>query len=377
MKLKNILAGFMAAVTAVSTFLCVSLSANSANTFVLVNDVAEQICERKDYSTLKNGESINIKLKNPQELYDYNSNKILSGGWYYKIPVSSNGRVVINITANGGSGKNVCFINSEIKNYKYKSLEDSNDFITTQIGEECYGYILYGNKNEFPKVNQHQNDDILVYYAALQCKDYSGTFTFDVKKGNYFFAIYPDDEIGDATLTVTYPSAKENGTDDSKSVSISTVTVSPISNNTYTGKAITPIVTVKDGDKKLVKSTDYTVSYKNNTKIGTATVTISGKGDYTGTKTLTFKIVPKKVKLTGKSSGTKENLSWKKSAGAAGYEVYRSIDGGKFTRLTATKTLKYTAKLTAGKSYKFKVRPYATVNGKKVYGSWSNVVSVK
>lgn len=154
-------------------------------------------------------------------------------------------------------------------------------------------------------------------------------------------------------------------------------TISKISDKAYTGKAIKPSVTVKDGDKKLVKGTDYTVSYKNNTKIGTATVTVTGKGDYTGTKTLTFKIVPKKVKMTGKSSGANEALSWKKSAGAAGYEVYSSVSGGKFTKLTTTKNLKYSAKLTSGKNYKFKVRPYAVVNGKKVYGSWSNVVTVK
>ncbi len=62
----------------------------------------------------------------------------------------------------------------------------------------------------------------------------------------------------------------------------------------YTGKALKPGVTVKikvDGKTvTLVNGTDYTVTYANNVKVGTATVTVKGKGNYTGTITLTFKI---------------------------------------------------------------------------------------
>ncbi len=180
-------------------------------------------------------------------------------------------------------------------------------------------------------------------------------------------------DYGNFTWKIIIEPGDNNSVKSSKK--ISDLQFSSIKNQAYSGKAIKPTVTVKDGDKKLVNGTDYTVSYKNNTNIGTATVTITGKGDYTGTKTLTFKIVPKKVALTGKASGAKETLSWKKSAGATGYVVYRSVDGGKFTKLATTKSLKYTAKLTSGKKYQFKVRPYTTVNGSKVYGSWSNIVS--
>ncbi|MDO4308556.1 MAG: leucine-rich repeat protein [Eubacteriales bacterium] len=78
---------------------------------------------------------------------------------------------------------------------------------------------------------------------------------------------------------------------------ISGATVSAIAAQTYTGKALTPAVTVKLNGKTLKKGTDYTVTYKNNIKVGTATVTITGKGNYTGTIKKTFKIVyavPKK-----------------------------------------------------------------------------------
>lgn len=68
-------------------------------------------------------------------------------------------------------------------------------------------------------------------------------------------------------------------------------TISAIANQSYTGKAITPKPVVKLSGKTLKEGTDYTLSYKNNVNIGTATVTVTGKGNYTGTKSATFKIV--------------------------------------------------------------------------------------
>ena len=59
---------------------------------------------------------------------------------------------------------------------------------------------------------------------------------------------------------------------------------------TATGDALTPAVTVRHGDTVLAAGTDYTVTYANNTAVGTATVTITGMGNYTGTLTATFAI---------------------------------------------------------------------------------------
>lgn len=58
----------------------------------------------------------------------------------------------------------------------------------------------------------------------------------------------------------------------------------------YDGKAKTPAVAVKDGTKTLKAGTDYALSYKNNTKVGTAKVILTGKGSYTGTAERTFAI---------------------------------------------------------------------------------------
>ncbi len=59
---------------------------------------------------------------------------------------------------------------------------------------------------------------------------------------------------------------------------------------TYTGSALKPAPTVTLKGKILTQGTDYTVAYANNTNAGTATVTVTGKGSYTGSATSTFKI---------------------------------------------------------------------------------------
>ncbi len=64
-----------------------------------------------------------------------------------------------------------------------------------------------------------------------------------------------------------------------------------IASQTYSGNAITPDVTVKDGTKTLIKDTDYTVKYTDNINTGTANVTVTGKGNYansTGTSSFTI-----------------------------------------------------------------------------------------
>ena len=77
-----------------------------------------------------------------------------------------------------------------------------------------------------------------------------------------------------------------------------TLAIEPIPDQTYTGKAIKPEVVVTFGSRTLVKGKDYTLSYKNNKKIAAQkdakapTVTIKGKGSYTGSVTETFNIVP-------------------------------------------------------------------------------------
>ena len=72
--------------------------------------------------------------------------------------------------------------------------------------------------------------------------------------------------------------------------SVSTFSVTGISNRTYNGAAQTQAPVVKLGSRTLAAGTDYTVSYSNNINAGTAAVTITGKGNYAGTVSKTFTI---------------------------------------------------------------------------------------
>lgn len=72
--------------------------------------------------------------------------------------------------------------------------------------------------------------------------------------------------------------------------SVNTLTVEPVTTKIYDGKAYKPSVIVKNGESTLTAGKDYTLSYKNNTKAGTATITINGKGNYTGSRKVSASI---------------------------------------------------------------------------------------
>ena len=149
----------------------------------------------------------------------------------------------------------------------------------------------------------------------------------------------------------------------------------------YNGTSKTPAIKITHNENTLKKDTDYTVSYKNNKAIGTATATIKGKGNYTGTKTLTFKINPARVtsfKQSAEYSASTIKMSWKKVSGAAGYAVYRGTSKNGTYKLIKTVTANSCSNsgLKAGSKYYYKVRAYKTVNGKKVYGDYSESISM-
>ena len=87
-----------------------------------------------------------------------------------------------------------------------------------------------------------------------------------------------------------------------------------ISDQTYTGKALTPVTTVTLDGKTLVKDKDYTVTYSNNINVGTATVTITGCGAYTGTIQKTFKILSAPQPTTSESPYNASDIAPEKPA---------------------------------------------------------------
>ena len=99
--------------------------------------------------------------------------------------------------------------------------------------------------------------------------------------------------VGTATVTITgkgnYTGTK-TATFTINKASISSATVSGMLAKTYTGSVITQSPTVTVGERTLISGTDYSLSYKDNINVGTATITITGMGNYTGVTSATFTI---------------------------------------------------------------------------------------
>lgn len=133
---------------------------------------------------------------------------------------------------------------------------------------------------------------------------------------------------------------------------ISGASVSGISDKTHTGKAITQSPIVKVGSSVLTNGTDYTVAYKNNINAGTATATITGKGNYTGSISRNFKILraANRLKCKGKTVTVKYNKIKKKAQ-----------------RLSVTKAIKFANKGQGKKIYTLSSAKKGKKNFKKKF----------
>ena len=160
-------------------------------------------------------------------------------------------------------------------------------------------------------------------------------------------------------------------------------TVSVASSVSFTGSNITPSVTVKVAGRTLTSGTDYTVSYSNNKNVGTSNVYVYGKGNYSGSLSAKFDIVPAKQqiqKLETKYKGF--YIDWAQKGSATGYDIEYSVNsnmsGAVSKHLTANKPDTLTVSgLSGDKTYYVRVRSYTNVNGKVYYGAWSDVKSIK
>lgn len=107
-----------------------------------------------------------------------------------------------------------------------------------------------------------------------------------------------EDEGANPNYTVTMKDGTLKVTQ--KTLSDSDVTIDAIPDQTYTGQAIEPEVTVNG-----YSTADYDVTYENNIRVGTATATVRFKGNYTGTASKTFQITPKALTVSGVAASNK------------------------------------------------------------------------
>ena len=205
--------------------------------------------------------------------------------------------------------------------------------------------------------------------------------------------------------------------------SLKRCTVSAIGSQIYKGSALTPKPTVKFGSAVLKEGTDYTLSWSNNAKVGTGSVTITGLNNYFASVTVNFKIVapaptatptpkptatptpkptatptPKPTATpTPKPTATPTpkptlsrptaklatawnsvTISWKRVANAQSYIIYRQTGSGRYTKLKTlnSRTFSYKdTKVLVGTKYTYRVRACRKVGSSYIYSAYARAVS--
>ena len=138
------------------------------------------------------------------------------------------------------------------------------------------------------------------------------------------------------------------------------------------------------GGKSLKKNKEFKVQYEDNVEVGTGKLTVTGVGEYSGTLTAEFPIVPKKVKmkkLIKCKSGFE--VSWKSSGPNDGFEIQYATDPDfiKPTIMKIDDSESFSAQvegLEVGTEYFVRIRAYKneTETGKTYNSNWSDVKSV-
>ena len=145
----------------------------------------------------------------------------------------------------------------------------------------------------------------------------------------------------------------------------------------YDGKEVKPEVTVLLEDTTLSEGTDYRLEYQNNNRVGEASVSVTGIGNYTDTKTVSFQIVEKQkepaapvvekldtVNITSIANAKKGiKLTWNRVSGAQGYIIYRAYGKGGYKAIKtvtngATAAYTDTGATTNGGKYTYAVCAY-------------------
>ena len=252
------------------------------------------------------------------EVKDASENKIaVNGGWYsgaaasFVMPrsaVTVTPSFTNNLTAEGNDGLYINMpktgsINAEIpaKVKSFKVYDDggkNGNYSTNGKGTlsltapEGYLLELSGSVVIEPPYSSTKIYDYLNVYdgagktAKVLKENVTGTVSLEsVRSTGNSMTLYFESDVSSVRsgLDLTVTLFKQ----------LTGMAVANIASQIYTGSAICPDVVVTDGQKTLVKNTDYTVTYSDNINIGTATVTITGIGDYAGEVVKTFRIVSK------------------------------------------------------------------------------------
>lgn len=205
-------------------------------------------------------------------------------------------------------------------------------------------------------------------------------------------------------------SYRQNYTGTRQMTSVKLCNLSDIPEQIFSGNAVTPKPTVKYGSATLQEGTDYVLSWADNTKTGTGSVTVTGINKYFASQTLTFKIsapaptvtptpkptntptpkptstpAPAVVKLTApaikaSTSWNSCTLRWNRVKNSQNYILYRKTNSGKYAKiktLNANTTSYKDTKITIGNKYSYVIRASRKTSSGYIYSPTSKAVTVK
>ena len=169
-------------------------------------------------------------------------------------------------------------------------------------------------------INDYETD--IMFWLKIKAKEGYINGSYDISA-----SVLNEQEGNFAYLTKGVPVYFDNGTvqltgGSDKLTSANTEISGINASYEYTGSAIIPNPTVVYNGKTLKRGTDYEVSYKDNTDIGSATVTITGTGSYIGSVETKFEITKKAVEITVPTT------SYTKKYGEAAFSLGAAVDSG-------------------------------------------------
>ena len=268
----------------------------------------------------------------------------------------------INITKNLSTKMADAFL-TDIKNAGYiTGIYTNKDFSDKYFESD----LLYANNLWIAQYNQE-----CTYNKPYMMWQYTETGTIN-DIGTSSNPVYFD-------MNYTYLKPTNCSIAESK-IDLSSASSNNIDDVTYTGNPIEPNVVLTLDNKTLKLDEDYTITYSNNTSVGTGEIIINGINRYTGTKTISFKINPQTISNVSLNSKTINSItfSWDKIDNITGYEVY------KYDEFSNTYTLldtisdnsinTYTDKnLTSASTYNYAIRAYKVIDKTTYYGNYSNI----
>jgi hypothetical protein len=251
-------------------------------------------------------------------------NSLLIAGVHYSATYTNNvntGTAIVIVTGTGNYSGSV---------YKYFAITSkpvAADWIETIPNQAHTGSYVQ------PALTVRDGNNILT--AGVH---YSATYTNNLNAGTATVTIIG---LGNYTGSASKNFLIVNGT--STPVQIAAGWIDDIPAQTYTGSSIQPAVTVRNGNTTLIAGTDYITAYSNNTNAGTATVTVTGAGNYSGTVYKYFTINPKAV-----DAGWIGNIPDQTYTGSAINPAVTVMDGSRTLTLGTDYIVNYTNNVNDG-----------------------------